>query len=309
MDRNSTLKWQQWAGIALWLAGAGCNSSHTGGPSPAPTSAAQTAQALPLVAECAAGSAAGSGWECSAPASITCDDADDLTPIRVQSPSGTTCDTDDLRITETRAAGSNVRTIRVSDRAGATLCTTQLEVIDDTPPVLETHTIALWPPNHKFHDIAVEDCVTAVDACDGTLRGEFIWASSDEPIDDIGDGHHSPDIGVSADGRHACVRSERQGPKDGRVYKLGVRVVDGNGNATEGVCAVIVDHDQRGVIGADSGEKYRVTFDDDSDAGLAACAGDPDEPPTTPPPPPTTPPPPPPPPGDDDNPDGGPGPG
>lgn len=157
---------------------------------------------------------------------------------------------------------------------------------DGDPPVVEGHTISLWPPNHKFHGISVEDCVTAVDACDGTLRGEFIWASSDEPIDDIGDGHHSPDVGVSADGRTACVRSERQGPKDGRVYKLGVRVVDSNGNATEGVCAVIVDHDKRGVVGADSGEKYRITFEDDGDAGTGvACVGEPDEPPPPPPPP------------------------
>ena len=41
------------------------------------------------------------------------------------------------------------------------------------------------------------------------------------------------------------LRSERQGPKDGRVYKLGVRVVDGSGNASEGVCTVVVDRDQR----------------------------------------------------------------
>lgn len=299
MDGKSSLKWQQWAALALWLAGAGtgCNSSHGGGPAPAPTSpaATRTAPALPLAAECAAGAAAGSGWECSAPASVTCDDVDALPPVRVQSPSGTVCDSDDLRISEQTVAGSNVRTIRVRDVAGVTLCTTDVEVIDDTPPVLETHTIALWPPNHKFHEIAVEDCVTAVDGCDGPLRAEFIWASSDEPVDDIGDGHHSPDIALSADCKRVSVRSERQGPKDGRVYKLGVRVVDRNGNASEGVCAIVVDHDQRGVAAADSGEKYRVTFSGDSDAG--ACSGEPDEPP--PPPPPPT----------DDEPDGGPGPG
>lgn len=300
MDRKSSFKVLEWAGLALWLAG--CNSSHTGAPRPTP--ATRAPQSLSLIAECAAGSAAGSGWQCSAPASVTCDDIDDLLPIRVQSPSGTVCDSGALRISEQREPGSSVRTIRVSDTSGATLCTTDIDVLDDVPPVLVANTIPLWPPNHKFHNIAVEDCVTAVDDCDGRLRGEFIWASSDEPIDDIGDGHHSPDIGLSADSRHVCVRAERQGPKDGRVYKLGVRVVDGSGNATEGVCDVIVDHDQRGVIGADSGEKYRVLFDG-SFAG-AVCAGDSNEPPPTTPPP-TTPPPPPPP--TDDNPDGGPGPG
>ncbi len=250
---------------------------------------------LALTAECAAGSAAGGSWVCTAPSStVACEDVADLQPIRVQAPAGATCDNGDLRVTEEAAqAGSSARTFTVSGESGATLCRTTINIVDEAPPVLESHTIGLWPPNHKFHDIAVEDCVTAVDACDGKLRGEFIWASSDEPIDDIGDGHHSPDIGLSANRRTVCVRSERQGPKDGRVYKLGVRVVDRSGNSVEGVCAVIVDHDKRGVVGADSGEKYRVTFADDGGAGFGAtCTGQPDEPP---PPPPT------------DQPDGGPG--
>lgn len=181
-------------------------------------------------------------------------------------------------------SGSNAHTITVRDASGTTLCSATVTVDDRTAPVLQSKTIKLWPPNHKFHNIAVEDCVTAVDACDGPLRGEFIWASSDEPIDDIGDGHHSPDVGVSASRRTACVRSERQGPKDGRVYKLGVRVVDSSGNAAEGECAVIVDHDKRGVVGADSGEKYRVTFADDDAGTDVVCTGEPDEPPPPPPP-------------------------
>ncbi|MDB4990514.1 MAG: hypothetical protein JWN04_5692 [Myxococcaceae bacterium] len=36
-------------------------------------------------------------------------------------------------------------------------------------------------------------------------------------------------------------------------------MVDGAGVASETTCTVIVDHDQRGVLGADSGEAYRVT--------------------------------------------------
>jgi hypothetical protein len=156
--------------------------------------------------------------------------------------------------------------VSAAEPDGGPACTAD----DQAPPVLESHTLQLWPPNHKFHAVAVEDCVSAIDACEGELRGEFVWASSDEPIDSIGDGHHAPDIGIARDRRSACVRSERQGPKDGRVYKLGVRVVDAAGNAAEGECLVIVDHDQRGVTGSDSGEAYRVAFD----AGTAACPGD-----------------------------------
>lgn len=284
MDRKSSFKVLEWAGLALWLGA--CNTSH----SPAPTPAAEQArQMLAFTAECAAGSAAGGSWVCTAPATVACEDAADLPPIRVQAPAGSTCSASDLRISDQAQAGSNAHTIAVRDASGATLCSATVTVDDHTAPVLKAHTISLWPPNHKFHGIAVQDCVTAVDACDGTLRGEFIWASSDEPIDDIGDGHHSPDVGVSADGRTACVRSERQGPKDGRVYKLGVRVTDSSGNTTEGECAVIVDHDKRGVVGADSGEKYRLTFADIPAGDRVACAGSPDEPPPPPPPPTETP--------------------
>lgn len=163
----------------------------------------------------------------------------------------------------------------------------------DAPPVLEAQPISLWPPNHKFHEIAVEDCVRVRSGCD--LQGEFVWASSDEPVDDKGDGHHAPDILLSDDCQRVSVRSERQGPKDGRVYKLGVRVVDAEGNASEASCTIIIDHDRRGVVGADSGEKYRITFDGTS--GGPSCDGEvtpppapPANPPANPPTPPTNPP-------------------
>jgi hypothetical protein len=171
--------------------------------------------------------------------------------------------------------------VTVRDPSGAVLCETELTVTDDAAPVLTPRPlIQLWPPNHKFHTIRVEDCFAVRDACQSDLKAEFVWASSDEPIDSIGDGHHAPDIQVSSCGAIA-LRAERQGPKDGRVYKLGVRVVDASGNAAESVCTVIVDHDQRGVVGADSGEAYRVLFDGKN--GLPVCDGD-NPPPVEPPP-------------------------
>jgi hypothetical protein len=145
-------------------------------------------------------------------------------------------------------------------------------------PTLEAQTIALWPPNHKWHSIAVEDCVQASDACDPDLTAEFIWASSDEPVDSIGDGHHAPDIRWD-DCQHLAVRSERQGPENGRVYRLGVRAVDGGGNAAEGVCTVVVAHDQSGKLKGDAAlageEAYRLVFDGSD--GNASCDGRPDE--------------------------------
>ncbi|MFT3923770.1 MAG: hypothetical protein QM778_14655 [Myxococcales bacterium] len=174
------------------------------------------------------------------------------------------------------AVGDHVVVVRDAD--SNTLCRADLHVVDTAAPTVTTKTLFMWPPNHKFHSFAVEDCASVQDACRTDLQAEFVWASSDEPVDDIGDGHHAPDILLDADCKHVQLRSERQGPKDGRVYKLGVRVVDGSGNATEGVCTVIVDHDQRGVDGADSSEAYRVTFD--GTGGQPSCDGANPNPPT-----------------------------
>jgi hypothetical protein len=171
---------------------------------------------------------------------------------------------------------------------------TSAACIDDggVTPLLEPKVIQLWPPNHKFHDIAISDCVDITAACGDTVRAEFTWASSDEPVDDLGDGHFAPDIELSDDCEHLAVRAERQGPKNGRVYKLGVRVIDSAGGISDSVCSVIVDHDQRGVVGEDSGEAYRIEFD--GTQGTQTCDGTQPPPPTNPPPPPPTNPPPPP---------------
>jgi hypothetical protein len=228
-----------------------------------------------LTAQCAAPAAIPAGaWTCPDPRTLECGQADGET-LYVQDgqPScmGTT-----LVVADPGPLTVGTHTITVNDAQGGAVCSAQLTIVDTQAPTLTAHTVNLWPPNHKFHEVAVSDCVSAIDACDGSLQGEFIWASSDEPIDDIGDGHFAPDIGLGRDSQHACVRSERQGPRDGRVYKLGVRVTDGSGHVVEGECLVIVDHDQRGVTGKDSGDAYRIQFDPTQ---LTNCGGSPDKPP------------------------------
>jgi hypothetical protein len=214
-------------------------------------------------------------WVCPESRTLACDELDDATLYLVES-EGDECAGEALLVSESGPFPPGTHVITISDSSGDSECTTELTVVDDDAPVLEPQTIELWPPNHKLHEIAVGDCVRAIDACDGDLRAEFTWASSDEPVDDIGDGHHEPDILLSDDCQRVSLRAERQGPKDGRVYRLGVRVSDDAGNVVDGECAVIVDHDQRGVAGADSGEAYRVVFD--GSAGGPVC-GDVTEPP------------------------------
>ena len=232
-------------------------------------------------------------WLCPESRTIECGAA--VPPIFVRDPQRPTCSAVSYEAQSVVPLRGGTHPVRVSRDDGTLACETTLTVADRAPPVLTPKTIDLWPPNHKFHSISVADCVSVSDSCESGLRAEFVWASSDEPIDARGDGHHAPDIRID-DCNRVQVRSERQGPRDGRVYKLGVRVVDSAGNAAESACTIIVDHDKRGVVGSDSGEQYRIIFDGQN--GLPQCDGE-----RPPPPPPATPrdagtPPPPPPPTD-----------
>ena len=209
-------------------------------------------------------------WVCPDGRTLECGEVDDATLYVVET-EGVTCAGETLIVSGSGPFPPGTHVITVDDADGEVECTSELTVVDSAAPVLVPQTIELWPPNHKFHDVSVADCVAATDTCDGDLTAEFIWASSDEPVDDIGDGHHAPDIVLDDDCQRVSLRSERQGPRDGRVDRLGVRVTDSAGNGALGDCAVIVDHDQRGVTGADSGEAYRIVFDG-SDGG-PVCDG------------------------------------
>lgn len=127
----------------------------------------------------------------------------------------------------------------------AEVCRSRLTVVDSAPPVVTPRTVELWPPNHRLHTITPEDCVAVEDACDADVRVVFTHATSDEPPDGRGDGHHAPDIvDLGCDG--VKLRAERSGPGDGRVYTLGWRAEDDAGNVAEGTCRVVVPHDQSG---------------------------------------------------------------
>ena len=150
--------------------------------------------------------------------------------------------------------------VRIVGADGGVVCEAPVTVIDSKGPMLTPRTMSLWPPNHKLHTIDVADCVAVDDACEPGLQAHFTWISSDEPIEGMGAGKRDSDIVVSACDR-VQLRAEREGGGDGRVYKLGVRVVDGAGNAAEDVCTVTVPHDKSGDGATDSGERYRIGLD------------------------------------------------
>lgn len=237
---------------------------------PAPSGTLQA-----LSAECVAEDAplADDAWVCPEGRTVECGSA---TTLYLRDSTDQSCANQELTVVNPGPYTPGTYDIVVRGEAGDPLCSAELTVVDTVAPQLETQVVNLWPPNHKFHSIGIEDCVTVTDACQPELQAEFIWASSDEPVNDIGDGNHEPDI--LFDGcQRVQVRAERQGPRDGRIYKLGVRVVDGSGNASEGECLVVVDHDRSGVAASDSGEAYRIVLD--GQEGRPQCDGENELPP------------------------------
>ena len=153
----------------------------------------------------------------------------------------------------------------------AELCRAELTVVDTLDPEAIDEPIELWPPNHKFHTISGEDCV--VDACDEDVTVTFTSASSDEPVNDKGDGNTEPDIILEPD--HVELRSERQGGGNGRTYRLGWQAVDASGNCKVGECVVRVPHDQSGKDVDDTDEvDYAVgQAPDECDDGAGGTGG------------------------------------
>lgn len=249
----------------LLLAAAGCNDDAGDG-----TSLSEIPQAVRV--ECAAdsGSSPRDDWSCPDTIELTCAAAGSGV-LRVLSPSDQVCDADALSVTHAEPLTPGTHELLVRNAQDQVLCSSEAVVRRGTDLRLVPKRINLWPPNHKLHDIRVEDCVEIVGACPGELLApRFIWASSDEPEDSIGDGHHAPDIALSPDCQLLSLRSERQGPSDGRVYTLGVLLVDGRGESYEAACTVSVDHDQSGKPAAESSDAYRLELDGTT-PGLPNC--------------------------------------
>jgi Putative metal-binding motif/Prenyltransferase and squalene oxidase repeat len=100
----------------------------------------------------------------------------------------------------------------------------------------------LWPPNHRFVDVAV----TGLTDPDGdAVTTTIVSVFQDEPTNGAGDGNTCPDaLGIGTSTAH--VRSERSGHGDGRVYHIRFQSSDGRGGSCTGTVAVCVPHDQGG---------------------------------------------------------------
>ena len=160
---------------------------------------------------------------------------------------GTTLITEGKVVHVNLPVGTQVVTLKVTDKAGAT-GTDELTVtlVDTKPPVvtLRMSPDQLWPPNHKMHSV---QAILDIKDCDPAPRVELLSVTSNEPENGLGDGDTAPDISgasLGTDDRVVQVRSERSGPGSGRIYTFVYRVTDASGNATEATATVTVPHDQ-----------------------------------------------------------------
>jgi Zn-dependent metalloprotease len=153
--------------------------------------------------------------------------------------------------------GNTVVTYTATDDAGnSASCTATVTVEDTTPPIItvELSRDYLWPPNHKMADISAT--VEVTDICDPNPTFVLVSITSDEPINGLGDGDTAPDwdqADFGTDDVDFRLRSERAGPRDGRVYTILYRASDAAGNTADASATVNVAHDQSGLAKASLG--------------------------------------------------------
>jgi len=116
--------------------------------------------------------------------------------------------------------------------------------VDGTAPIVELSDdeITLWPPNHKYHTIEIDDIVESVVDNKLPVTDVIITSvSSDEPEnylddngdDEYGDGDTWDDI-VIENAQLVKLRAERLGDWNGRVYQINFEVSDLIGNQAIG---------------------------------------------------------------------------
>ncbi len=122
--------------------------------------------------------------------------------------------------------------------------------VNQSPIITCGDTAVLWSPNHELNDISAS--LFTVDDPDGddvTVTYEVLSEESETPETGDGTGRHAPDFkSVLADGSEGFfLRSERQGPGDGRVYLVVVTADDGAESVTQVCVAAVVPHDEEDV--------------------------------------------------------------
>ena len=199
---------------------------------------------------------AAGAWECSDPLVLDCNDGSVPAEIFVRLDEGA-CDGLDLQGLDGPFGPGHYDIVIVDGNTDDAVCTTELTVTDALAPFVETAELSLWPPNHSYYEVGLNDCIASVVDCDDDWTAAIEFVSSDEPVNDHGDGNTGADI-VLLTSDTVNLRSERQGGGNGRVYTIGFAVTDHSGNSTHAQCRVVVDHDNGHGQSINDGDAYRV---------------------------------------------------
>jgi rhamnogalacturonan endolyase len=139
------------------------------------------------------------------------------------------------------AIGTTEVTVSTTDIYGTTVSDTfNVTVQDTTAPVFNSLTVdpnQLLVPNHKMVAVTVTADVT--DVVDPSPVTRIISVTSNESIDDTGDGSTEPDWEITGD-LTLNLRAERSGSGSGRVYTITVESRDSAGNVSTQTVTVTV---------------------------------------------------------------------
>lgn len=174
------------------------------------------------------------------------------TPVNLGIPTvSDNCDTE-VAVTNDAPAvfplGSTIVTwTAVDDSGNSTTCTQTVTVVDTTPPVIANVSASpnsLWPPNHKMVPVKIT-CV-ATDICDADPVRKILSVTSNQPLNDCGDGNTEPDWEITG-ALTVNLRAERAGcrPSEDRIYTITVECFDVSGNRSVSSTTVKVPHDQK----------------------------------------------------------------
>lgn len=190
--------------------------------------------------------------ECGAPAAATIavadPDGDALTIVWtlngtvVQTdavPSGARDASTNLAFSAVLPLGTNLLLVAATDTATNTVsCSTTINVIDVTPPVISGASVApnvLWPPNHKWVPVTVR--AQATDDC-GSATWQITDVSSNEAGNGPADGNTPTDWAITGD-HTVNLRAERSGNGRGRIYSITIQASDQDGNLSTGTILTV----------------------------------------------------------------------
>jgi len=129
--------------------------------------------------------------------------------------------------------GTNVVQITAANQAGnSASCSTMVDVLDTTPPVVTAVTATpnvLWPPDHNMVAVNVEANVTDTG---GPTAWKIISVTSNEALTGRHSSHTAADWQIT--GEHTVkLRADRSGNAHGRVYTITVQATDERGNLSQ----------------------------------------------------------------------------